>query len=178
MTTFCLLNIGWHRIGLTQHNPNILLNFLISFHFNSLQTSKLKFFRMYLTSRWKTKVTIMGLIFVLIKTRNKPKRKKPDKTKLNQPEPPETTSKNCERTRTTQNFKFGEIWNFLVAFVFQISGPNAQIWVFCVKKNQFSNLFAKFYLDSFSKVLISNLTLVSKISSSNAQIWAFWVKKY
>ena len=120
----------------------------------------------------------MGLIFVLIKTRNRPKRKKPDKTKLNQPEPPETTSKNCETTRTTQNFKFGEIWNFLVAFVFQISGPNAQIWVFCVKKNQFSNLFAKFYLDSFSKVLISNLTLVSKISSSNAQKWAFWVKKY
>ena len=30
----------------------------------------------------------------------------------------------------TQTFKIGEIWNFLLAFVFQISSSNAQIWVF------------------------------------------------
>ena len=39
-----------------------------------------------------------------------------------------------------------EIWNFLLAFVFQALSPNAQIWVFLAKKCQISNLLTKFCL--------------------------------
>ena len=64
------------------------------------------------------------------------------------------------KRRKTQNFKVGEIWNFLLTFVFQILGPNAEICVFWVKKYQLSNLLTKFCLYAISKVLISNLTLI------------------
>ena len=42
---------------------------------------------------------------------------------------------NCE---TTRNVKTGEIWNFLLAFIFQTSSPNDQIWVFWINKYQLS----------------------------------------
>ena len=51
---------------------------------------------------------------------------------------------------------------FLLAFIFQTSSPNAEIWVFWAKKFQFSNLLTKFYLHPISKMLISNLALVLK----------------
>ena len=54
---------------------------------------------------------------VLTKTQNWPKRAE---TRQKEPKPAETT----------KNFKTGEIWNFLLAFVFQISSKNVQIWPF------------------------------------------------
>ena len=40
----------------------------------------------------------------------------------------------------TQTFNVGEIWSFLLAFAFQNSRPNAQIWTFWAKKYQLANL--------------------------------------
>ena len=64
---------------------------------------------------------------VLTKTQNWPKRAE---TRQKEPKPAKTTKKIAKRPETTQNFKTGEIWNFLLAFVFQISSKNAQIWPF------------------------------------------------
>ena len=100
-----------------------LSNFLISFHFSSLQTSKSKSFRMYLTSRGKTKVTMMEMVFVLTKTRNEPKCKKPDKTRCSQPKPVEMTSKNCETTWSTKNFKIWGNLELSASFPFSNFGP-------------------------------------------------------
>ena len=36
-----------------------------------------------------------------------------------------------KRPEMIQNFKIGEIWNFLLAFNFQTLSPNAQYCVFC-----------------------------------------------
>ena len=82
----------------------------------------------------------IGRLSVLTKTQNEPKQ---DETSRNDPKLPKTTSKNC---KTTQNVKTGEIWNFLIAFVFQVLSPNAQIWVFWIKKFQLFNLLTKFCL--------------------------------
>ena len=59
-----------------------------------------------------------------------------------------------------QNFKIGEMWDFLQVFVLQTSSPNVQIWLTWGKKYQLSNLSTKFCLYFISKMLISNLTLV------------------
>ena len=48
-------------------------------------------------------------------------------TRRNDPKPTETTQKIAKRPETIQNFEIGEIWNFLLAFAFQISSPNAKI---------------------------------------------------
>ena len=48
-------------------------------------------------------------------------------TSRNDPKPTETTQKIAKRPETIQNFEIGEIWNFLLAFAFQISSPNAKI---------------------------------------------------
>ena len=60
--------------------------------------------------------------------RDHPKR---DETSRSVPTPDKTAPKNCE---TTQNLKFGKIWNFLLALVCQILSQNGQIWAFWVKK--------------------------------------------
>ena len=87
----------------------------------------------------------------LTKTWNEPKRLKTSWTD------PKNIAKWPE---VIQNFKIWEIWNFLLAFVSQISSSNPQIWVFWVKKYQLSNPFMKFFLYSIFKVLILHLTLV------------------
>ena len=53
---------------------------------------------------------------------------------------PKRLQKAAKQPETTQSFKIGKIWNFLLAFVFQTSSPNAQICVFWVKKYQLSHL--------------------------------------
>ena len=68
---------------------------------------------------------------VLTKTRNEPKR-----PETNRNDPP----KIMKRPKTIQIFKIEEIWNFLIAFIFQILSPYAQIWVSWAKRYQFSNL--------------------------------------
>ena len=45
-----------------------------------------------------------------------------------------------KRPEMTQNFNVGEIWSFLIAFAYQTSSPNAQIWGFWAKKHQLANL--------------------------------------
>ena len=64
---------------------------------------------------------------------------KPAKTSGNQPKEPKTSQNDppkqiVKRSETTQNLKIGEIWDFLLAFVFQILSPNVQILAFWVKK--------------------------------------------
>ena len=63
----------------------------------------------------------------------------------NQPKPAKTTRNQKKRPpkivkqpETSQIFKIGEIWNFLLAFVFQTSSPNPQIWVFGPRSINFS----------------------------------------
>ena len=99
--------------------------------------------------------SITTCFIVLTKTRNKPKR-------------PETSrndaQKLAKRLETTQNFKIisknhFEIWNFVLAFVFQVSSPNAQIWVFWPKKCQLPNLHET-SLYAILNVLISKLSFV------------------
>ena len=51
-----------------------------------------------------------------------------------------TPPKIMKRPKTIQIFKIEEIWNFLIAFIFQILSPYAQIWVSWAKRYQFSNL--------------------------------------
>ena len=70
----------------------------------------------------------MELLSELTKTQNKPKQLE---TTQNQPKRPKKIAKQPE---TTQSFKIGEIWNFLLAFIFKTSSPNAQIWAFWAKK--------------------------------------------
>ena len=61
--------------------------------------------------------------FITRMTRNQPKQAE---ASLNDPKPVKTTLKKCDTTQNNLNFEIGEIWNFLLALVFQISGPNAQ----------------------------------------------------
>ena len=49
---------------------------------------------------------------------------KPDKTSRSQPKQPKKITK---RPEMILNFKIGEIWNFLLAFLSQILSPNTQI---------------------------------------------------
>ena len=72
---------------------------------------------------------------------------------------PGTSRNDPKKCETTQNFKIGEIWNFLLAFVLQTLSPNAQIWIFSINKYQLSNRSTIFCLYFISKVLISNLAL-------------------
>ena len=110
---------------------------------------------------------------VLTKTRNELKQPetsqnepKPVKTSRNHPKRSKTSRndprKIAKQPETTQNFEIGEIWNFLLVFVFRISCPNAQIQAFWAKKYQLSNLLTKFSVYPISKVLISNLAFVSQ----------------
>ena len=80
----------------------------------------------------------MELLSELTKTQNKPKqletsqnKSKQAETTQNQPKRPKKIAKQPE---TTQSFKIGEIWNFLLVFVFKTLSPNAQIWAFWAKK--------------------------------------------
>ena len=59
---------------------------------------------------------------------------------LLKPERTETSQNKAKPAEMTQNFKIGEIWNFLLAFVFYILCPNVQIWIFWAKKYGRSNL--------------------------------------
>ena len=93
----------------------------------------------------------------------------------NQPKPAKTTRNQKKRPpkivkqpETSQIFKIGEIWNFLLAFVFQTSSPNPQIWVFGPR-----SINIPCCLHPISKVVISNLALLFEVASPNAQIWAF-----
>ena len=52
------------------------------------------------------------------------------RTSQNEPKPLETTRKTAKRSETTQTFKIVEIWNFLIAFFFQILSPNAHMLIF------------------------------------------------
>ena len=71
-------------------------------------------------------LVIIGELY-LLKPRTGQNEPKPAKKSQNQPKQPKKIAK---RPETTQNFKTGEIWNFLLAFVFQISSKNVQIWPF------------------------------------------------
>ena len=79
---------------------------------------------------------------LLTKTRNELKWAK---TSQNDPKLAETTQNQLKRPKkickTNQNFKIRGIWNFLLAFVFQILSPNSQIWVFGVNRYQLPNIF-------------------------------------
>ena len=66
----------------------------------------------------------------------------------------------AKRPEKNQNFKIGEICNFLPAFAVQVLSPNAQSQPFWAKIYQLSNLLAKFCLYPISKVLIENLTFI------------------
>ena len=59
------------------------------------------------------------------------------RTSQNESKRPKKIARQPERT---QELKIGKIWNFLLGFVFKISGPNAQIWTFWVKKYSLSDL--------------------------------------
>ena len=62
-------------------------------------------------------------------TQNQPKQAKASR---NDPKPAKMIS---QKLQTTQNLKkIGEIWDYLLAFIFQISSPNVQIWAFWTKK--------------------------------------------
>ena len=109
-------------------------------------------------------------INVLTKTRNEPKRPetsqnelKPAETSQNNPSPAEMTppfpKKNVKRSKTTQNFKIGEICNFLLAFVFQISTQKPKFGHFGPKSINFL-ILTKFRMYSILDMLISNLSFV------------------
>ena len=67
-----------------------------------------------------------------------PELSKTHETSQNELEPAERTQNQpkrppkqiVKRSETTQNLKIGEIWHFLLAFVFQILSPNVQILTF------------------------------------------------
>ena len=61
---------------------------------------------------------------ILTKTGNEPKR---PETSQNDPKLAEITKKNC---KMIQNYKIGEMRNFLLPFIFQTFGPNVQTWYF------------------------------------------------
>ena len=65
---------------------------------------------------------------VLTKTRKDPKRAETSRNHS------KWLKKIAKRLETTQNLKIEEIWNLILAFVFQISSPNAQISAFWDKK--------------------------------------------
>ena len=50
------------------------------------------------------------------------------------------SQKDPKPAETTQNYKTGKIYNFLLDIDFQIWNPNAQIWAFSAKKFWLSNL--------------------------------------
>ena len=104
---------------------------------------------------WKTLACTKVHSYLLIPGAS-PNDPKPAKTIRNQPKRPK---KNEKQPEETENVQIGEIWNFLLTFVFQTLGPNAQIWVFCTKKYQLSNLLTKFCLRPILKILIWHLTL-------------------
>ena len=58
----------------------------------------------------------------------------------NESKRPEICQSEPKPAETTQNFKIGKSDIFLIVFVFQISTPNAQIWVFWAKKYRLTNL--------------------------------------
>ena len=117
----------------------------------------------------KWKISISFHIRSIAYFRTKPKR---PETSQKESKPAEMTQNQLKRPKiiakqpkTTQNFKIGKIWNFLLAFVFQTLCPNAQIWVFWAKKYQISKILKKFCLYFILRVLLSNLTLFFKISN-------------
>ena len=96
-----------------------MLLFLIYVYSSFIQSSnydRLKFsykLRSFFSSVSVLEFENKGAFFlVLTKTRNEPKRAE---TSQNEPKP----------AKTTQNFEIGEICNFLLVFVSQISCPNA-----------------------------------------------------
>ena len=97
---------------------------------------------------------------VLTETQNEPKRAE---TSRNEQKRPKEIMK---QPKTTQNFKIGKIWSFLLAFAFQISSPNAQIWPFCSKSIN-SLILTKFLMYPSSKS--SELTLVFENFESESQ---------
>ena len=104
--------------------------------------------------------------YVLAKTRNEPKppetSQNESKTSRDQQKQPQKIAK---QSKMTQNSNIAEIWNFLVAFIFQILNPNGQISGFWVRKYQLLDLNQISHW--FSKVL-----------SPNCEIRVFWAKKY
>ena len=97
---------------------------------------------------------------VLTETQNEPKRAE---TSRNEQKRPKEIMK---QPKTTQNFKIGRIWSFLLAFAFQISSPNAQIWPFCSKSIN-SLILTKFRMYPSSKS--SELTLLFQNFESESQ---------
>ena len=97
---------------------------------------------------------------VLTETQNEPKRAE---TSRNEQKRPKEIMK---QPKTTQNFKIGKIWSFLLVFAFQISSPNAQIWPFCSKSIN-SLILTKFRMYPSSKS--SELTLVFENFESESQ---------
>ena len=75
-------------------------------------------------------------------------------------------------TSQNKNFKIGEIWNFLLAFVFHTLSPNVQIWVSWGKMCQISDLLTTFCCTLCT--VLSNLTLLFKIQMS--KFWHFGSK--
>ena len=77
---------------------------------------------------------------------------KSTKTCLNEFKPRETSQSNplevVKQPEMTQNFKIGEVWNLLLAFVFQICSPSAHIWAFRAKKYRLSNLNQTLYVSN------------------------------
>ena len=75
----------------------------------------------------------------LLKLGTKRNQSKRAETNRNQPQRPKKLEK---RQETTQNVKIGQIWSFLLASVFQILSPNAQIKSINTK----FLIFRKFYM--------------------------------
>ena len=78
----------------------------------------------------------------------------------------------------SQNFKIGKIWNFLRAFGYQTSSPNAQMWVFGQRSINFLickwNFARTLFWRSWFQIWHSFL----KILSPSAQFTAFCLKNY
>ena len=87
-----------------------------------------------------------------------PKKNKKQKTKTKQNK---TKTKQKQKRNDLQNFKIRGIWNFLLAFVFQTLSQMTKFGYFGSISINFL-IITKFWLYPFSKVLISNLTLISE----------------
>ena len=61
---------------------------------------------------------------------------------------PKGFKKIAKRHKTTQSFKIGKIWNFLLAFIFQTSSPIA-FWAFLAKIYSLYNLNETFHVPYF-----------------------------
>ena len=91
---------------------------------------------------------------------------KPAKMSQNQPKQPKMISESYERPETFQNFKIGEISNFLLAFKFGIGFQ--KFWSQMAKSGYFGPksinvlILTKFRMCTTLNVLISNLTFVFK----------------